>query len=139
MGTSERWKKVVEAMRTRSAPIAAAAEHAYVERFADGEIELSFADKYLDFINEGERLEKLRAVVSALFGDTWKVLLATRNASTGAKTKTIAQEKEEDRDRRRKNLEIELRESDVVKQVQELFDVPEEEVKVQVALFDDPV
>lgn len=138
LSPNERWEGVVSAVREYSKPLAATCEHAYVERFEEGTIELSFADKYLAFIHDDDRLETVEKFVKALYGESWRVEIQTRDEEKGVDTATLADEREAVLAQKRQNLEKELLEHPVLKEAKELFEVDDDKVRVQVKLFEDP-
>lgn len=137
MSATERRNKLVEVVRLVSKAIAAVLEYAYVESFDHHRIELSLSDRLLGLLEDNHRTERLQEVVRRLFGDAWVLDLQTRDPVTGIQGTTIVEERDADRRERRRQLEQELRESTAVTQARELFNIPEDKIRVQVKLFDD--
>lgn len=132
-----RWQRVVRWLMEDYRPTAMTAEHAYVDRFADGIVELTFAPKYLDFIQEPERMEALELALETLSGSAWSVKIdATEQVDPGA-PRTLAQQRDDEVERRLKLIESELRNHHVVIEARSLFDVEPDAVRVQVKLFDE--
>ena len=131
-----RWKKVVEYLAREHRPLAMKAEHAWVERFEDGVVELAFAPSYLKLIEE--QLDIVEATIVELFGSGWKIVLDShgdpRTIDRGA---TLADEREAELQRRAQSIEDELRNHEVIREARDLFDVAADNVRVQVRLFDD--
>ncbi len=135
LSSYHRWERVVDALRVFNKPLAAVCEYGYPERFADHVVELSFMDKYMGLINEPKRLEVLGKVIVALFGPDWKLDLQLLEGD--AAVQSIADTKEAIRRQRRVDLEDQVRNNPVVDKARQLFEVPEDVVKVQVRLFED--
>jgi hypothetical protein len=129
----------VRALSDGNQPLAMTCEHAYVERFEDGVVEVSLPPNFADLMNEPDRIAIVRDTVRGLFGDDWQLQIATAGSDEDdtPKSKTLAQERDEEIRRRHKVLEDALRNHDVVKEAQNLFDVDPDDVRVQVRLFDD--
>ena len=132
-----RWKKVVEALGEENRPLAMTAEHAWVERFDDGVVEIAFAAKYFEIVAEPGRVETLQLTVQRLFGAPWRVKLVAPVTEEVPRMKTLADERDDEIQRRVKLIEDELRNHHVVREARDLFDVAEDTVRVQVKLFDD--
>lgn len=132
-----RWKRLIAALIEDHRPLAMTCEHAFVERFEDGVIEISLPPQFAELVNEPERIQIVRDAITQLFGDEWNLEIANTPSDDDSKAKTIAQERDEDIAQRHKTLEDALRNHDVVKQAQDLFDVDPNDVRVQVKLFDD--
>jgi DNA polymerase-3 subunit gamma/tau len=130
-----RWEKVVDAMRDFNKPLAAVCEYGYPERFADHVVELSFMDKYIELIKEPKRLDVLGKVIVALYGPDWKIDLQLLEGSVAVQS--IADTKEAIRRQRRVDLEDQVRNNPIVEKARQIFEVPEDAVKVQVRLFED--
>ncbi len=130
----ERWRAVVEYLRTTNAPVAATCEYAYLEGFDDEQVHLTFGERYVDLAGDDERVEALERAVRELFGEAWSVRLERRGDDPTDK-KTLAQEREEDIQRRRAALASQLRENSAVKTAQELFDA--DEPRISVKLYDE--
>lgn len=132
----DRWRVFVEYLRKKNAPVAAACEYAYVERFEDGEVILRFDDEGMKGIaGESGRREVIADTISELFGERWSVTCELRGHESEGLAKTLAQERQEDLLRRRQELEKELLENPAVVAAQELFGA--KDPRVQVRLYDE--
>jgi hypothetical protein len=137
MSATARRNRLVEEVRRVSKAIAAVLDNAYVESFENNRIELSLSDRLLALLADNNRTERLQEVARRLLGDAWVVDLQTRDPVNGVQGTTIVEERDAERRARRQELEKELRDSIAVTQAREVFNVPDEKIRVQVRLFDD--
>ena len=131
----ERWRAVVELLRRTHAPVAMACEHAYVEVFADEQVQLSFEEGFADLAGEEQRIEVVRQAVKTLFGEGWKVEMRRLSGDEEVATTNLAKEREEDILRRRAELTEQLRKNPTVQAAREIFGA--EEPRISVKLFDE--
>ncbi|WP_230470017.1 hypothetical protein, partial [Lujinxingia vulgaris] len=131
----ERWKAVVEFVRQSNAPVAAACEYAYVQRFEEGEVRLNFTEAFADIAQEDARKKTIEDAVKRIFGDDWRVVMEKIDVEAARGVTNLAEEREEDIRRRRAALVEEVRTDPVVAEAQKLFGA--EDVRVSVKLFDE--
>mgnify|MGYP006194446063 CR=1 FL=1 len=131
----ERWREVVARLAETQRPLATTCEHAFVERFEDGVVALSFADKYVDFIREPGRMEAVEAAIGEVFGGTWRVTIGAEDPEPDMRT--LSREHDAELRRRLEQIEAELRNHVVIKEAQSLFEIDPESVRVKVKLFED--
>lgn len=137
LSAMQRRDRLVEVVRLVSKPLAAVLEYGYVESFENKRIEFSLADKYLAIINDKGRVQTLQEVVARFLGPEWIVDVLLRDDAKGKRVTTISEEREREREARKAALEAELMGSVAVTRARELFNVPEDKVRVQVRLFDE--
>ncbi len=137
LSAMQRRDRLVEVVRLVSKPLAAVLEYGYVESFENKRIEFSLADKYLAIINDKGRVQTLQEVVTRFLGADWVVDVLLRDDAKGKRVTTISEEREREREARKASLEAELMGSVAVTRARELFNVPEDKVRVQVRLFDE--
>ncbi len=130
----DRWKRVVEALRYNR-PLAMQCERGFVESFDEKRCVLSFEKEYSDFISSPEKLETIRKVVCALFGDL--EFSATVVEEVELKEKNMAIERDEERQARFDTLTDNAKQHSAVRHTMDLFDVEEIDLQVEVRLFDD--
>ena len=131
----ERWKAVVEFVRQSNAPVAAACEYAYVQRFEEGEVRLNFTEAFADIAQEDARKKTIEDAVKRIFGEGWRVVMEKIDVEAARGVTNLAEEREEDIRRRRAALVEEVRTDPVVAEAQKLFGA--EDVRVSVKLFDE--
>ncbi|WP_164856246.1 DNA polymerase III subunit gamma/tau [Lujinxingia sediminis] len=131
----QRWKAVVEFVRQSNAPVAAACEYAYVQRFDEGEVRLNFTEAFADIAQEDARKRTIEDAVVRIFGEGWRVVVEKIDEEAARGVTNLAEEREEDIRRRRAELVEEVRTDPVVAEAQKLFGA--EDVRVSVKLFDE--
>ncbi|TXD37395.1 hypothetical protein FRC96_08240 [Lujinxingia vulgaris] len=122
-------------MRQSNAPVAAACEYAYVQRFEEGEVRLNFTEAFADIAQEDARKKTIEDAVKRIFGDDWRVVMEKIDVEAARGVTNLAEEREEDIRRRRAALVEEVRTDPVVAEAQKLFGA--EDVRVSVKLFDE--
>ncbi len=131
----QKWRAVVDLLRQENAPVALTCEHAHVETFEDGRVELRYRDGFLGLASEEERTEALQKAVRTLFGKDWVVDIERREGDDPQRHKTLAEERAEDIRRRRQELTRKMREHETVQAARRLFDADEPNVSVK--LYDE--
>ncbi|TXD35454.1 DNA polymerase III subunit gamma/tau [Lujinxingia vulgaris] len=131
----QRWKAVVEFVRQSNAPVAAACEYAYVQRFEEGEVRLNFTEAFADIAQEDARKKTIEDAVKRIFGADWRLVMEKIDEEAARGVTNLAEEREEDIRRRRAELVEEVRTDPVVAEAQKLFGA--EDVRVSVKLFDE--
>jgi len=130
----QRWRRVVKYVRERNESAAVKFEHAHPERFEEGRIELGCEPQYLSFFERPDHRRAIAEAAEELFGGEWEVEFETWSSDEAEKRETLADRREADRQRRREELERNIWENSVLQRAQSLFDLDEDDVRVDVEI-----
>jgi DNA polymerase-3 subunit gamma/tau len=139
MTPRERWRALVEHIRTFAAPVAATCEHAQLQKFEDGELVLSLEPSYLTIFEGEGRSEKLKDALVELFGADWTLEVLAADSSDAesdpdepnAESLTLAAERDAELARRKTDLERAISEHPAVAEARELFEPENERVAAE--------
>jgi len=133
-GREERWERRVAYIRHRSESTAIKFEHAHPDVFEDGRIELGCGAEYASFFEREDHLRQIREAASELFGGDWSVEIDAWSGEEAEATETLADQRAVEREQRRQQLAEEVRENSVLQKAQSLFDLDDDDVRVDVEL-----
>jgi len=109
-------------------------EYAHPDVFEDGRIELGCGAEYASFFEREDHLRQIREAASELFGGDWSVEIDAWSGEEAEATETLADQRAVEREQRRQQLAEEVRENSVLQKAQSLFDLDDDDVRVDVEL-----
>ncbi|MFB6352298.1 MAG: hypothetical protein ABEN55_19105, partial [Bradymonadaceae bacterium] len=129
-----RWERLVEWLREHYGTTGVKFEWAHPRSFEDGTIELGCNREHYSFFQRDDHMTDIEEAAADLFGGDWEASIAPWDEGEEDDQETLAQQREAEYQERRENLREEVRGNSVVQQAQELFNLGDEDVRIDVEL-----
>jgi DNA polymerase-3 subunit gamma/tau len=129
----ERWAMTVERLRERFGMMGVKFEHAHPERFERGRIDLVCAPEHRPFFEREDHLADIERAAAELFGGRWEASIEAWEQDNSER-ETLADQREAEYQQRLEDLYDEVRHDEAVEQVEQAFDLEEDDIRVRVDL-----
>ena len=129
-----RWELIVQYLCDKRGTTGVKFEWAHPRSFENGRIALGCGEEHYSFFQRDDHMQEIEEAASALFGGDWSASITPWDDDESEDAETLADRREAEYRERKRNLREDVENNPVVQEARSLFDLDDEDVRIDVEL-----